>query len=89
MSQHEFEIIKDSDVRFSDVKGIDEILEDLIEIKQFMDMKQSFSERGCKLPKGLLFHGAPGTGKTLIAKALAGETNYSFINCSGSTFDEM
>mmetsp|Transcript_76103 Transcript_76103/g.164677 ORF Transcript_76103/g.164677 Transcript_76103/m.164677 type:complete len:92 (+) Transcript_76103:683-958(+) len=89
VSNHEFEIIKDSDVRFSDVKGIDEILEDLQEIKQFLELKKEFSERGCKLPKGLLLHGAPGTGKTLIAKALAGETNYSFIVCSGSTFDEM
>jgi len=89
MSDHEFDFVHESDVRFNDVKGIDEILDDLNEVKRFMELKKEFGERGAKLPKGILLHGPPGTGKTLIAKALAGETNYSFINCSGSTFDEM
>mmetsp|Transcript_75343 Transcript_75343/g.162969 ORF Transcript_75343/g.162969 Transcript_75343/m.162969 type:complete len:110 (-) Transcript_75343:1092-1421(-) len=85
----EFEIVTDEKTKFDDLKGIDEILEDLNEIKLFLELKTEFTARGCKLPKGLLLHGKPGTGKTLIAKALAGETKYNFINVSGSNFDEM
>jgi len=73
-SDHEFDFIE-SDVKFSDVVGIDEIVDELDEVKRFMELKKEFLERGAKLPKGILFHGPPGTGKTLIAKALAGEAN--------------
>jgi len=89
LSQTEFELVVEEKTRFSDIKGIDEILDDLKEIVQFMKMKQEFNNRGCKIPKGILLHGPPGTGKTLIARALAGESAYNFINCSGSAFDEM
>jgi cell division protease FtsH len=74
-SDHEFDFIHESDVKFSDVVGIDEIVDELDEVKRFMELKKEFLERGAKLPKGILFHGPPGTGKTLIAKALAGEAN--------------
>jgi len=74
-SDHEFDFIHESDVKFSDVVGIDEIVDELDEVKRFMELKKEFLERGAKLPRGILFHGPPGTGKTLIAKALAGEAN--------------
>ncbi len=76
-------------VRFKDVAGLDEEKEELIEIVDFLKTPEKFTKMGAKIPKGVLLYGKPGTGKTLIAKAIAGEANVPFISMSGSEFVEM
>ena len=76
-------------VRFSDVAGIDEEKEELQEVVEFLKNPQKFTELGAKIPKGILLVGLPGTGKTLLAKAIAGESNVPFFSISGSDFVEM
>jgi cell division protease FtsH len=76
-------------VKFSDVAGIDEEKEELQEIVEFLKNPQKFTELGAKIPKGILLVGLPGTGKTLLAKAIAGESNVPFFSISGSDFVEM
>lgn len=75
-------------VSFKDVAGLDEIKEELQETIDFMINSEKYKKMGAKIPKGILFHGPPGTGKTLLAKAVAGETNSSFLYASGSEFVE-
>ncbi len=75
--------------RFDDVAGLDEEKEELIEIVDFLKKPKKFIEMGAKTPRGILLCGKPGTGKTLIAKAIAGEANVPFISMSGSEFIEM
>ncbi len=75
--------------RFSDVAGIDESLVEIQEIVDFLRDSSRFKKLGARMPKGVLMEGPPGTGKTLLARALAGETNASFISISGSDFVEM
>ncbi|KAL9644253.1 hypothetical protein ABK040_005714 [Willaertia magna] len=75
--------------RFSDVKGIDECREELEEIVEFLKNGDKFNRLGGKLPKGVLLVGKPGVGKTLLAKAIAGEAGVPFYFCTGSEFDEM
>ncbi|MDR7870394.1 MAG: AAA family ATPase [Tissierellaceae bacterium] len=77
-----------SGVSFKDVAGLDEIKEELQETIDFMINSEKYKKMGAKIPKGILFHGPPGTGKTLLAKAVAGETNSSFLYASGSEFVE-
>ncbi|MDO5555341.1 MAG: ATP-dependent zinc metalloprotease FtsH [Clostridia bacterium] len=74
---------------FKDVAGLDEEKNELIEIVDFLKEPKKFHEMGAKIPKGILLCGKPGTGKTLIAKAIAGEANVPFISMSGSEFIEM
>jgi len=74
---------------FEDVAGLDEEKEELIEIVDFLKKPEKFIEMGAKIPKGVLLYGEPGTGKTLIAKAIAGEAGVPFISMSGSEFIEM
>lgn len=76
-------------VTFKDVAGIDESLEELQEIVEFLKNPQKFTALGGKIPKGVLCVGPPGTGKTLIARAVAGEANCPFFSISGSDFVEM
>ena len=76
-------------VRFKDVAGLDEEKEELIEIVDFLKRPEKFTNMGAKIPRGVLLYGKPGTGKTLIAKAIAGEANVPFISMSGSEFIEM
>ena len=76
-------------VTFKDVAGLDEEKQELIEIVDFLKKPKKFLEMGAKIPKGVLLYGKPGTGKTLIAKAIAGEANVPFISMSGSEFIEM
>ncbi|GAB3445297.1 ATP-dependent zinc metalloprotease FtsH [Massilia solisilvae] len=76
-------------VTFNDVAGIDEAKEELIEIVEFLKNPQRYRRLGGKIPKGVLIVGAPGTGKTLLAKALAGEAGVPFFSISGSEFVEM
>ena len=80
---------KQTGVTFRDVAGQDEAKESLQEIIDFLHNPQKYTEIGAKLPKGALLVGSPGTGKTLLAKAVAGEANVPFFSISGSDFVEM
>ncbi len=76
-------------VKFSDVAGIDEAVEELEEVRDFLSMPQKYEKMGAKIPHGVLLVGPPGTGKTLLAKAVAGEADVPFFSISGSDFVEM
>jgi cell division protease FtsH len=76
-------------VRFTDVAGADEAIEETIEIVSFLKEPEKFTRLGAKLPKGILLVGPPGTGKTLLARAIAGESGVPFFSLSGSEFMEM
>lgn len=78
-----------SDVRFSDVAGISEVKDELIEIVDFLKNPAKYRNFGIKLPKGILMIGEPGVGKTLIAKAVAGEADVPFFYQSGASFAEV
>ncbi len=78
-----------SSTTFDDVAGIEEALEELTELKDFLRNPKKFQDMGAKIPKGVLLYGPPGTGKTLIAKAVAGEAGVPFFSISGSDFVEM
>ncbi len=80
---------KDINIKFDDVAGIDEAKEELQEVIEFLKFPQKFQRLGGKIPKGVLLVGAPGTGKTLLAKAVAGEAGVPFFSMSGSDFVEM
>ena len=76
-------------IRFSDVAGVDEAEENLQEIVDYLHDPQKYTEIGASIPKGILLVGPPGTGKTMLAKAVAGEANVPFFSMSGSEFVEM
>lgn len=76
-------------ITFKDIAGLDEEKQEMIEIVDFLKKPKKFQEMGAKIPRGVLLCGNPGTGKTLIAKAIAGEANVPFISMSGSEFIEM
>ncbi|MFA6847647.1 MAG: ATP-dependent zinc metalloprotease FtsH [Lachnospiraceae bacterium] len=82
--------VKSSDgIKFSDVAGEDEAKENLTEIVNYLKNPSQYQEIGAKMPKGILLVGPPGTGKTMLAKAVAGEANVPFFSMSGSEFVEM
>lgn len=82
--------VKSSDgIKFSDVAGEDEAKENLTEIVDYLHNPHKYSEIGASMPKGILLVGPPGTGKTMLAKAVAGEANVPFFTMSGSEFVEM
>ena len=84
------QVTKDSPkITFADVAGLDEAVEELQEIKEFLESPDKFQKMGAKIPKGVLLYGPPGTGKTLLAKAVAGEAGVPFFSISGSDFVEM
>jgi cell division protease FtsH len=76
-------------VTFKDVAGCDEAVEELQEIKEFLENPKKFQALGARIPKGVLLYGPPGTGKTLLARAVAGEAGVPFFSISGSDFVEM
>lgn len=78
-----------SDITFDDIAGIDEIKSELVDILDFMKHPEQYQAIGAKLPRGIIFYGEPGTGKTLLAKALAKEANLPFYFISGSDFSEI
>lgn len=91
LDMYNFDIKKANDIeqRLSDVKGIDEIKEEVENVIKMVKSPEKYTECGAKLHKGILLFGQPGTGKTLLARAIAGEAATNFIYCTGSDFDEM
>ena len=83
-----FDLVSNTDIKFKNVIGCENAKEGLYEIVDFLKNPDIYSNLGAKMPKGVLFYGAPGTGKTLLAKALAGESNVTFISTTGSAFQE-
>ena len=80
---------KKTGTSFDDVAGIDDVKEELTEIVDFLKHPKKYRDLGARIPKGVLLAGAPGTGKTLLAKAIAGEAGVPFFHTSGSEFEEM
>ncbi len=76
-------------ITFRDVAGVDEAVQELQEIKEFLENPKRFQALGARIPKGVLLYGPPGTGKTLLARAVAGEAGVPFFSISGSDFVEM
>jgi len=76
-------------ITFKDVAGVDEAVEELREIEEFLENPSKFKSMGAKIPKGVLLYGPPGTGKTLLARAVSGEAGVPFFSISGSEFVEM
>jgi cell division protease FtsH len=89
--QNKATVVAEGDVktRFTDVAGVDEAKEELVEVVDFLKNPQKYTEIGGKIPKGVLLVGPPGTGKTLLARAVAGEANVPFFKMSGADFVEM
>ena len=89
MSEKPTEVENEITTRFDDVQGIDSAKDELQEIVGFLRDPTQYIVSGAKIPKGALLTGKPGTGKTLLARAIAGESSVPFIQCSGSSFVEM
>ena len=85
----EFTMDQEVETRFTDVEGIDSAKEELEEIVDFLKNPDRYFGSGAIIPRGALLAGAPGTGKTLLARAIAGESNVPFIQCSAASFVEM
>jgi ATP-dependent metalloprotease len=85
----DFKTAKDISQRLDDVKGMDEIRDEVENVIRIVKNPELYRDKGAKLFKGVMLLGEPGTGKTLLARAIAGEAGCNFIFCSGSDFDEM
>lgn len=84
----EFRIAKNLQERLTDVKGMDEVKDEIGEIIQMLKHPEKYESAGAKLIRGILLAGKPGTGKTLLARALAGESGVNFIFCNAAEFDK-
>jgi cell division protease FtsH len=89
MKSTEFKMDQEVETRFRDVEGIDAAKDELEEIVDFLKTPEKYFGSGAKIPRGALLAGEPGTGKTLLARAIAGESNVPFIQCSAANFVEM
>jgi len=88
--QHgEFTVVEDHNTSFDDVIGLEPVKDDLKQIVDMIKNRENYLEYGCEIPRGLVFSGPPGCGKTLLAKAVAGQAGVSFISASGGDFMEM
>lgn len=89
--KYKFEVKNAGDInqRLDDVKGIDEIKEEIQNLIKMVKDPHKYHKKGANLHRGVLLFGEPGVGKTLLARAIAGEAGVNFIYCSGSNFDEM
>jgi len=88
-SEEQEYLVESSEKSFKDVKGMDEILSEFEQVVDLLTQGEKYKQIGAKVPKGILLNGKPGTGKTLIAKAIAGEAGVPFLYAAGSQFDEM
>ena len=88
-TNNNMEVVTQTNVTFNDVAGCDEVKEEVMEVVDYIKNSNTYADIGAKLPKGILLNGPPGTGKTLLARAVAGETNSTFISISGSQFTEL
>ena len=85
----EFLSSEDIDTRLDEVKGIDEIRGEIEDLIKMIKNSEDYTSKGAKMAKGVLLFGKPGTGKTLLSRAIAGEAGVNFLYCTGSQFDEM
>ena len=89
MPKFDLKRAKDIKTRLDDVKGINEIRDELDNLIKMLKDPHTYTSKGAKLHKGVLLHGPPGTGKTLLSRAISGESGCTFLYCTGSSFDEM
>lgn len=91
VGKEQFEFKKSEDIkeRLDDVKGIDEIKDEILNLIRMIKDSNAYTSKGAKMHKGVLLFGNPGTGKTMLSRAIAGEAGVSFLYCTGSSFDEM
>ncbi|MBR7064540.1 MAG: ATP-dependent metallopeptidase FtsH/Yme1/Tma family protein [Treponema sp.] len=84
-----FKVVKNTGVKFSDVVGMEKLKRDMIQVIDIMNHPKKYAQKGIRMPKGILLEGAPGNGKTLFARALAGEAHVNFIPTKATDFESM